>query len=197
MPKMGADARRERREQFIRAARRCAATKGYRSVTVDDVCTVAGLSKGAFYTHFESKQDLLLGVLDDDAARSDALIGAIGTSAVGELERSRRFVRGALDRAEEQGEVQMRADLWSEMLADEHVRAALAAAVRRQRSQLSGWIQAGIAAGEIVEVTPNALAAILIALADGLMLHRALDPTAFKWPNIKRAVDALLDGLGA
>lgn len=197
MPKMGPDARRERRDQFIQAARRCTSAKGYRSITVDDVCAEAGLSKGAFYTHFGSKQDLLLGVLDDDAAHTDALIASIRSQQIGELERARRFVRRALERAEAPGEVQVRADLWAEMLSDETVRESLAAAVRNQRRQLVAWIEAGTSSGELVEITPNALAAILIALADGLVLHRALDPTAFRWVNIKRTVDALLDGLRA
>jgi len=33
-------------------------TKGYAATTVDDICTEAGLSKGAFFHHFSSKEDL-------------------------------------------------------------------------------------------------------------------------------------------
>jgi TetR/AcrR family transcriptional repressor of nem operon len=32
--------------------------KGYSATTVDDLCTAAGVSKGAFFHHFASKQDL-------------------------------------------------------------------------------------------------------------------------------------------
>jgi hypothetical protein len=49
----------------------------------------------------------------------------------------------------------------------------------------------------LVDVPANALAALFLALGDGLMLHRVLDPSAFRWPNIRRAVDVLLDGLRA
>ncbi|MGH7876565.1 MAG: TetR/AcrR family transcriptional regulator, partial [Candidatus Dormibacteraceae bacterium] len=67
MPKLAAATRAERRTQLIQAAWRCAARKGYRDMTVDDVCTEAGVSKGAFYGYFHQKQDLLVALLDDDA----------------------------------------------------------------------------------------------------------------------------------
>ena len=35
----------------------------------------------------------------------------------------------------------------------------------------------------------------LLALTDGLMLHGALDPDGFRWPNIRAALDVLLDGI--
>ena len=52
-------------------------------------------------------------------------------------------------------------------------------------------------AGEVTDVPSNALAAMLLALADGLMLYHASDPTGFRWANIGRAVDVVLDGLSA
>ena len=52
-----------------------------------------------------------------------------------------------------------------------------------------------VAGGELAEVPSNALAATLLALDDGLMLHHAADPTGFRWTNIGRAVDTLLDGI--
>src|SRR5437588_6948662 len=63
MPRMGEQTRQERRQEWIEAAWRCIAQKGYRSLTVDDICNEAGLSKGSFYTHFNQKQHLLLAML--------------------------------------------------------------------------------------------------------------------------------------
>ena len=47
----------------------------------------------------------------------------------------------------------------------------------------------------IDERRANALASILLALTDGLMLHRALDPTGFRWQNIRAVMDALIAGI--
>ena len=55
----------------------------WRNMTVDDVCAEAGLSKGAFYTHFSSKRALLDALVDDDAGRSSRrwIASRRGTSA--------------------------------------------------------------------------------------------------------------------
>jgi len=196
MPRLGAEAREERRSRFLEAARRCAATKGYRSFTIDDVCAEAGgLSKGAFYTYFASKQELLLALLEDDAAATESLIESLSGQAIPELERTRRFLRDTFKRGEDPSEVQRMADLWSEMVADDTVRSQLAEAVAQRRKLLAGWIEAGVESGETVDLPANAFAAILIALGDGLMLHRALDPSAFRWANIRRAVDTIFERL--
>jgi len=34
--------------------------RGYNNVTVDDICKKSNVSKGAFYTHFSSKQDIII-----------------------------------------------------------------------------------------------------------------------------------------
>ncbi|PPK70577.1 regulatory TetR family protein [Actinokineospora auranticolor] len=39
---------------------------GYRRATVDEVCTIAGVTKGALYGCFASKRDLALAVLDHE-----------------------------------------------------------------------------------------------------------------------------------
>jgi hypothetical protein len=47
-----------------------------------------------------------------------------------------------------------------------------------------------------VEVPANAFGAVLVALVDGLLLHHAVDPTGFRWENIAKVIDILLDHLG-
>ncbi len=194
MPKLAVAAKEERRKQLIDAAWRCVARGGYRRLSVDDICAEAGLSKGAFYTYFEHKQDLLLALLDDDAAGlNEVLADAAGRP--GGVEQIRRFVAALVDRGSDTGAVQLRADLWAEISADEMLRARFLEAMQHRRIELADLIADAVAAGELVEVPANALAAIFLALGDGLMLHRVLDPSGFRWPNVRRAVDVLLAGL--
>ena len=68
MPKLLDSTRELRRRRLLDAAWRCIAQEGFRDLTVDDVCADAGLSKGAFYSHFVSKEALLLALIADDAA---------------------------------------------------------------------------------------------------------------------------------
>lgn len=53
----------------------------------------------------------------------------------------------------------------------------------------------GIEAGELRAVPANAMASILLALTEGLVLHGSLDRRAFRWTNVYRALDFLLDGI--
>jgi AcrR family transcriptional regulator len=195
MPKLEEAARLERRQHFVDSAWRCAARKGYRDMTVDDVCAEAGLSKGAFYGYFENKQSLLLALLEDDARTLDEVIERLGAGRLSSVERLRRFTREMLERGQDPAVVQLRADLWDAVLTQEAVRQRFASAVQRRRNAVRGWIEAGIDAGELVDIPANALASLLLALSDGLMLHNKLDPSGFRWPRIARALDVLFGGL--
>lgn len=196
MPKLARAAREQRRQTLIDAAWRCVARGGYRTLRVDDVCVEAGLSKGAFYTYFDQKQDLLLALLDDDAADLGQLV-ADAASRLGGVEQIRRFVAAVVDRGSDTTAVQLRADLWAEVASDDVLRARFLEAMQQRRAHLARLIDAAVASGELVEVPANALAAVFLALGDGLMLHRVLDPSGFRWSNVRRAVDVLLEGLRA
>src|SRR5687768_23491 len=53
------------RERLLKAASKVFARHGYRGASVDQVLRAARLSKGTFYWHFASKEDLFLALLDD------------------------------------------------------------------------------------------------------------------------------------
>jgi AcrR family transcriptional regulator len=196
MPKIDATTRLERRQRFIDAAWRCAARKGFRDTTVDDVCVELGASKGAFYGYFPSKGALLLALLEDDASDLDELMAALDRRSLTAVECLRRFTKAMVDRGNDAARVQVRADLWAASLTEPEVRQRLAVLVGHRRTLLRGWIQEAVENGELVmEVVPNAFAAVLLALGDGLMLHNAIDATGFRWPNIARALDEIFAGL--
>jgi AcrR family transcriptional regulator len=184
-----------RRQHLIEAGWRCAARQGFRSMTVDDVCTEAAVSKGAFYLYFDQKQDLLIALLEDDAAGVDAIMQDLERSRLSGIDRLRRLVRAELERGEDVAKLQVRADLWAEMSSSPEVRDRFAEVVRRRRMAVRSWVDEAVGSGEIVDIPSNALAAILLALGDGLMLHAGLDAAGFRWSNVRRAFDALLEGI--
>ena len=59
MPKVVPEYKEEARAKILEAARVVFAKKGYHDATMDDVAKEVGVSKGALYTYFESKEDLL------------------------------------------------------------------------------------------------------------------------------------------
>ena len=55
----------ERKNQLIKAASRVFASKGYEGATTEDISREAGVTKGALYFHFRSKEDIFLAVVKD------------------------------------------------------------------------------------------------------------------------------------
>jgi AcrR family transcriptional regulator len=196
VPRLADATRIERRQQLIDAAWRCVGDRGFQSLTVDDVCAEAGVSKGSFYVYFDQKQDLLLALLEDEAARIDEVMRDLERTHLSGVERLRRFARSMVKLGEDPARVQIRADMWAEMSSNPEVRERWAAAMRERRAALRGWIEEGEASGELAAIPANALAAILLALGDGLLLHAGLDPSGFRWVNVGKALDAMFEGIG-
>ena len=66
----------ETRTRIMDAAVRLFSTRGFAAASVDDICAEAGISKGAFYHHFESKQALFLALLDSWLQTIDSSVEA-------------------------------------------------------------------------------------------------------------------------
>ena len=115
----------------------------------------------------------------------------------GIIERLRRFAKVMHARGQDAGRVQVRADLWAHLLSEPELRERVATTTHRRRVLIRGWIEDGIAAGDLVDIPANALASILLALGDGLLLQGALDQRAFRWENVGRALDVLVAGIEA
>ena len=51
------------RARLLEAGSTVIRAKGYTATTVDDICAEAGVTKGSFFHHFKSKEDLVLGAV--------------------------------------------------------------------------------------------------------------------------------------
>jgi TetR/AcrR family transcriptional regulator, transcriptional repressor of aconitase len=197
MPKITEETRADRRQRLVDAAWRRFATAGYRDTTVESVCYEAGVSKGAFYGYFPTKQDLFVALLEEETDALNAIAGELAGAEISGAERVRSFAQSMLRVGDDPARVQLRADLWSAVSSDPALRVRFAEAVERRRTVLRDWITDSILAGDLglEERRANALASILLALTDGLMLHRAIDPDGFRWTNIRSVLDSLIAGI--
>jgi TetR/AcrR family transcriptional regulator, transcriptional repressor for nem operon len=66
-------ARPESKARFLDAAVRVIRTRGYTATRVEDVCEAAGLTKGSFFHHFDSKEDLALEAAQHFADMADSI----------------------------------------------------------------------------------------------------------------------------
>ena len=60
MPKISDIKKEENMNDILDNARQLFVLNGYKNVTVDDICKKSGISKGSFYTYFQSKEELFL-----------------------------------------------------------------------------------------------------------------------------------------
>ncbi len=74
------DHKAERRQRILLAAREVFAKEGFRNAEVKTIATLAGVGKATIYKHFDSKEDLLLSVVQADlqAIRDIALTYLVG-----------------------------------------------------------------------------------------------------------------------
>jgi TetR/AcrR family transcriptional repressor of nem operon len=71
-----ARANTDSKTKFLDAALRVIRAKGYQATTLDDVCEAAGLTKGSFFHHFDSKEALALAAADHFAAMAESAFAA-------------------------------------------------------------------------------------------------------------------------
>ena len=140
VPVLAPQQKEERRNNIIRAAWRCAAGKGFRDLTIDEICDEAGVSKGSFYLYFASKEDLLAALAKDCAAEMEALadgLGPVGPGAEGRAQL-RAWVQRYVDVYRRYGPV-VRA--WSEsQIADPALARLGQRSLRRITSKLTDRI---------------------------------------------------------
>ena len=86
------------RDKLIAAANKLVLKKGLSATRVDEVCEAAGVTKGSFYHHFESKEDMASALLEDFFTR---LAGALSEGGWMEIAEPGQRLGAMLDRAVE------------------------------------------------------------------------------------------------
>src|SRR5947209_3149860 len=66
------------RERLIEAAAKVFAEKGFAATSLDEVADAAGLTKGAVYSNFDNKEDLVRAVLEINQRRMNSISDAAG-----------------------------------------------------------------------------------------------------------------------
>jgi len=65
----------ETRKKLLDAALHVMRLRGYSATTVDDICNAAGVTKGSFFHHFDSKEALGLAAAEHFASMADRIFG--------------------------------------------------------------------------------------------------------------------------
>ncbi len=87
------------KDRILNAAIEVFAAKGYHGTVVDDIVTVSGTSKGAFYHYFPSKQGIFLTLMDEMASTVEQAVEAVIGSERGALAKVEAALRVVLETA--------------------------------------------------------------------------------------------------
>ena len=58
------------RAELLKAGRRIFARDGFERTRIEDIAETAGKTRGAFYAHFEDKEDVFFAIFEEDIAKS-------------------------------------------------------------------------------------------------------------------------------
>ncbi len=187
----------ETRSRILRAAAECFTQAGYDATGVAEICARAGVSKGAFYHHFPSKQAAFLALFDTWIAGLDERILAAleaGETAPARLRQLTGLVERVFDSAA--GQVPLFLEFWRQATTQPEVWQATVAPYRRFHDSFARLITQGIAEGTLKPVDPGEAGRALVSLGAGLVLQGLVDPNGADWRRVtETAVELFLTGV--
>jgi AcrR family transcriptional regulator len=179
MPKVSEQHRSNRRDQIVTAAWQCVAREGFHKTTMADVIRESGLSAGAVYGYFRSKDDII-------AAIADRAVGTVDEVFDDLLSREplpsipaavHALTSRAVALAEADGGDISRVALpvWAEALRNEAIHATVSSKYQQIRGRFRDLVEHLQRDGRVdPETDPAAIAQVLFGLLPGFMLQRLI-----------------------
>ncbi|GAA3436357.1 TetR/AcrR family transcriptional regulator [Kutzneria kofuensis] len=188
-----AEAKARTRERLLDAAARVFAQKGLAGASVDEIAEAAGYSIGAVYSNFGSKEQLFVELLKEKA--NDRVIRAAEIMADAEPDEARRaFSQLVIEVADKDADfAPLQAEFWLYAVRNPELMETYAERMREPRDLLTELVGRSVPdpdrAGE--------LSAIVIALFQGLVRMRRVDPDSVPDELFGRALRWLFTGAEA
>jgi AcrR family transcriptional regulator len=166
----------ETRSRLLEVSRDLFAEQGYEGTGVAEICEAAGVSKGAFYHHFQSKGTVLETIFqdwlaslepaleqwrDEDRPVPDVLLSAAASA---------RPVFAGSDRAR-----RLLLELWSQTARDADLASVAREPYQRYQDELKTLLDRGVREGSLRRHDTGNAARILVSLAVGALLQSLLD----------------------
>jgi AcrR family transcriptional regulator len=174
MPKISELRRESRREQILEAALACFSENGFHQTGMADIVSRSGMSHGAVYVYFPSKDDIIEALADDRHQR-EALLNAVAQDAsdpiAGLLALVRAYAAWLVDPA---GDARRRVGIngWAEALRSPRVQARVIEGIRVPHGIIAGLVKQAQRMEVLADdLSADAIARSLIALFQGFVLQ--------------------------
>ncbi len=189
--------RRETRKNILEASAQLFAERGYDATGVAEICTRAGISKGAFYYHFATKQAVFVTLINEWLRELEESLtgGRMADQTVDEwlLSMARSF-EGILTTQTQKTALAL--EFWTQARRDDAIRQAVVTPFSSFQTFFHDIIAEGIVQGDLRPIDPIAGAQVLLSLASGLFFQGLLDPQGADWSAVAEvSISILLEGL--
>ena len=178
MPKVSQEHMDGRQRQILAAAGRCFASVGFHAATMQDVIKASGLSAGAIYNHFSSKEEIIAAIAQERHEREAALCRAAEAEADPSV-AIQRLARGFFEHLSDEGQEEERrvgVQLWAETLNNKKLLRHAKDGTAEPYRVLSRLIDRMKASGDLPDdIDSGAAARVMIALFQGLVLQKCRD----------------------
>ncbi|MBN1691702.1 MAG: TetR/AcrR family transcriptional regulator [Dehalococcoidia bacterium] len=172
--------------------------KGYSKVTIDDICNKMGLSKGAFYNYFKSKDQIIMEgfIASDEYYRTDALKEI--ASLKGRVDQLVAYNRLVLKNITRTGKPIMQAVFHSEMGFNKK-----ASYINSDKRSLytvgESLVEEAQKAGELrTDLSSKQITNIIVRSLRGLVYDWCLPGSKFDLEEAgEKVLEVLIDGLSA
>jgi len=189
----------ETRNRILDVAQDAFARYGYDATGVAEICRRAGVTKGGFYHHFPSKQDVFLEMLHRWLEGLDRQLEAVrsGDETVPqELQAMTAMVPVVFQDAG--GRLSLFLEFLINAGRSPAVWQATVAPFRKYHTFFSEMIADGVGEGSLRDVEPELASHLLLAFAVGLLAIGLLDPYGADWGRVaQEGIGILLTGMGA
>jgi TetR/AcrR family transcriptional regulator, transcriptional repressor for nem operon len=186
--------RGEARARLIAAARDLVRQNGFAATSVDDLCAGAGVTKGAFFHHFPSKEALGVALIDDWTETTGAMFAAHPYNSLADpLDRVFSYLdlrREILGQPIHNFSCVAGTTVQEVYASSSAMREAAARSVRSGFDHVRPHLAAALAAHPVPGVTADGLAQqFQVAVQGGIILAKALndpDPARAAFDHLER-----------
>lgn len=191
------DVSEERRSQILEAAMSVFSRLGFHEARMDDIAHEAGLSKGALYLYYKSKDAIIGAILRYMFAGEMRQFAKLRDSEGSATERILTMTRLFADDAERMPlALPIMVEFYATAARDRSVRQFLQGAFQDYTTLMTSIIQDGMNSGEFSAANAGDVAIALGALYEGMLVLYIFDrQTVHVREHTEAAVRLLLDGL--
>ena len=176
-PKVSEQHVEARRKQILDAAFACFAREGFHQTTMQDICREAGLSPGAVYGYFRSKEEIIEASCQECQQDLPLFEGAADKlDTLGVFMELADLSFGRLAETEAETAIPVHVQLWSEALRNPRIKETLRLRGEKMRQALEGLVGGAQQRGQInPALSAQAVVQVMIGMWHGLVLVKALD----------------------